>query len=325
MMKISFSSYKLNFAGRGARPCREGALLRFDFDNGEVGYADCHPWPELGDVALAEQLKLLGTGVHTNLTSQSMIFGILDAHARLNKKNLFSGLSIPESHYLFIEPSPDNDRDILEIPSKGFKYIKIKVGRDPSSEIPILKRWIQSLIPLGCRLRLDFNCKLSSQEFLNYLKQLGNMKEGIDFYEDPCPFDPLAWEHIRKQYGIKLACDRDSYHALHHPASCDVLVIKPAVQKVRSFLSHPLHGRKLVFTSYLDHPLGQLSAAYAAAAAAKERVHDIETCGLLSHHVYEPCPFQRYLTHERATLNAPEGYGFGFDELLGGQSWKPLN
>jgi len=50
----------------GARP-REGALLRV----GE-GFADVHPWPELGDAPLDEQLALLSHGQTTPLTRRSL-------------------------------------------------------------------------------------------------------------------------------------------------------------------------------------------------------------------------------------------------------------
>src|SRR5260221_7143857 len=61
-------------AGEGAR---RGALL-----NADGGYADIHPWPELGDASLDEQLALLSTGETTALTAQSLRAGAADAPPR---------------------------------------------------------------------------------------------------------------------------------------------------------------------------------------------------------------------------------------------------
>jgi O-succinylbenzoate synthase len=41
---------------------RQGALLKIVFADHLVGYADCHPWPELGDIPLAEQVALFSQG-----------------------------------------------------------------------------------------------------------------------------------------------------------------------------------------------------------------------------------------------------------------------
>ena len=49
----------------GAAP-RQGALLRAG-----DGFADMHPWPELGDAPLDEQLALLARGETTPLTRRS--------------------------------------------------------------------------------------------------------------------------------------------------------------------------------------------------------------------------------------------------------------
>ena len=50
----------------GART-REGALIRVG-----DGFADVHPWPELGDAPLDEQLALLARGETTPLSERSL-------------------------------------------------------------------------------------------------------------------------------------------------------------------------------------------------------------------------------------------------------------
>jgi O-succinylbenzoate synthase len=76
---------------REGAPCiREGALLRND-----DGFADVHPWPELGDAPLDEQLALLADGQITPLTRASLQCAALDRNARRRGVSLFEGLTIP--------------------------------------------------------------------------------------------------------------------------------------------------------------------------------------------------------------------------------------
>src|SRR5687768_6861088 len=88
---------------------REGALLRVD-----DGFADVHPWPELGDLPLDSQLALLVRGEITPLTAASVRLARLDGDARRRGISLFEGLTIPLSHW------PGND------PPPGFDTVKTK-------------------------------------------------------------------------------------------------------------------------------------------------------------------------------------------------------
>ena len=87
---------------------RHGALIRVD-----DGFADIHPWPELGDAPLDEQLAMLARGETTPLTRASLKFAAIDAAARRDGRGLFEGLTIPPSHW----PGPD--------PPDGFDTVKI--------------------------------------------------------------------------------------------------------------------------------------------------------------------------------------------------------
>src|SRR5690242_8481054 len=87
----------------GARP-RHGALIRAG-----DGVADVHPWPELGDAPLDEQLALLARGEMTPLTARSLACATLDARARVAGRSLFDGLTIPPSHWPGDDPPPEFD------------------------------------------------------------------------------------------------------------------------------------------------------------------------------------------------------------------------
>ena len=197
---------------------RHGALIRVD-----GGFADVHPWPELGDVPLDEQLARLARGEATSLTAASLRFAAIDAVARREGRSLFEGLTVPRSHW----PGAD--------PLEGFDTVKLKsIDR----------------IPDDVRLRIDFNATLTPDEFVRIAATLP--RERIDFIEDPCPYDASTWRVLRDRTGLRLALDRGT-----GTEDVDVLVVKPAVQEI------PPSRAEIIITSYMDHPLGQLCAAYA--------------------------------------------------------------
>lgn len=313
-MKIEFAPYTLqNVQGNTHR---EGALLRFTFDNGSIGYADCHPWHELGDLPLTEQISQLSQNKFTSLTQRSLYFAQLDAHARSNKINLFNGLTIPSSHYLLPNLLKWNLTILSEILEQQFTHVKIKLGDDLPNEINRLKalfKWI-SVHPI--KIRLDFNLKLSQEQFRNFLEEISPWKNHIDFCEDPFSFDLNSWKEMQN-LGFKLACDAFSEKALNHFASAAVCILKPAVQSEKPFLNNT--HQRLVVTSYLDHPFGQLCAAY---IAAKNK--NSEVCGLLSHRGYQKNAFSEQLSWNSPQFNSPSGTGFGFDDLLVKQLWKAI-
>jgi o-succinylbenzoate synthase len=251
---------------------RHGALLRVD-----GGFADVHPWPELGDAPLDEQLALLQRGQTTALTRASLRLAAVDADARRLGVSLFEGLTIPLSHW------PGND------PPAGFDTIKIKGVME---------------LPDHVRVRIDFNARLTADEFLRVAATLP--RERIDFIEDPCPYDRERWAELRSRTGLRLALDR-------FEGDADVLVHKPALQT-----AWPEHN-DVVVTSYMDHPVGQFGAAWVAASHRTNA-----RCGLFTHVLYEPDAFLERVASEGARLLPPRGTGIGFDDLLERLPWTSI-
>jgi O-succinylbenzoate synthase len=199
---------------------REGALIRVG-----DGFADVHPWPELGDAPLDEQLALLARGETTPLTARSLLCAEIDGAARVAGRSLFEGLTIPPSHWPGDDPPP------------GFDTVKLKSA---------------DRLPDNVRLRIDFNSRLRPEEFIFIAEALP--RERVDFVEDPCPSDGGTWSALRETTGLRLALDRGVAEE-----GVDVLIVKPAIAEV------PRDGREIVITSYMDHPIGQFFAAYVAA------------------------------------------------------------
>lgn len=310
-MKIFYAPYELK--GKFPFASRNGALLKVIFENGMTGYADCHPWTELGDKPLSEQLSLLLQGDCTSLTKQSLQFAKIDGEARINGKNIFTNLTVPPSHWFlksFEEPIPN-----------GFSLCKIKVGKNLDEEFKQLPNFFKN-IPENVSVRLDFNNRTDYRTFLRYIEVLSTFAQQIDYIEDPFAYDPGEWEGIQKKYAIQLGCDFRSECYYRNVSSHSITVIKPAVQDDLSIIND---SQFVVYTSYLDHPIGQLAAAYSAAIAAKEYPKKILTCGLITHHVYQDNPYSEDLSIDGNRLIPPViGTGFGFNEQLKRENWIQL-
>lgn len=258
---------------------REGALLRV-----EDGFADLHPWPELGDAPLDEQLAMLARGTTTPLSAASLRCAAIDGDARRRGVSLFAGLTIPESHWPGADPPPE------------FDTVK-------------LKRLVA--FPPHVRIRLDFNARLTPAEFSRLAESLP--RERIDFVEDPCPYAHDVWRTLRGRTGLRLAFDIQPATRDPAPDAFDVLIHKPARQT-----AFPAH-EDVVVTSSMDHAIGQF---YSAWVAASHDVNS--RCGLMTHALYEPDAFFERIERDGARLLAPRGTGLGFDDLLERLPWKSI-
>ena len=203
-MKISCCRYRLTpMASIGAIASsepREGALLKVDFPGIGVGYADCHPWPELGDLPLLGQLQKLSSLETTPLTSRSLSFAQVDAQARSQGISLFQEIQIPSSHFLVPKPELLESLKLEDLSSQGFRQIKIKLGREPKGEAKLLLKVFPVFLKLGLKMRLDFNSSLSVESFEQFLEELGPARECLDFIEDPFVFESIQFLNYNIHY-----------------------------------------------------------------------------------------------------------------------------
>lgn len=319
-MKIAYHTYVLKakslLNNRSNQTLREGALLKIHFDQGFIGYADCHPWVELGDLPLMQQLSLLKQKVLTSLTQSSIHWAHLDAEARSQNRSLLAHQSIPPSHFLIIDLLSFQSQDVANLAEQGYTHIKVKLGR-------YLLQETNHLIHLFSHspfiLRLDFNEKLTKNSCITFLQEIGELKGSIEFIEDPFPFNPIDWKVVQQQFNIAFACDREVISAIHWPEVASFFVIKPAIQAQKLICQLP--PEKIIITTYLDHPLGQMAAAY---VASQLPTMPIRPHGLLSHHAYESNAFSRYLSWEGAHFTIAPGSGWGYDNELDSLEWRQL-
>jgi o-succinylbenzoate synthase len=358
--RIDFSPYELkasrvvsplSFHKKQESSVRRGALLRVEFQNG-FGYADLHPWEELGDESLERQLKGLASGQPCRLGQIALGFASLDAEARAEGRSLFSRfiprensqsrIEFPENHRLLGALLGDGQNDLREeslrsIWEQGFRALKIKLSRDWRSELLVLQESVPGLAPF--HLRLDFNGQLSPEEFFHFCEALpAQLLAVIEFVEDPIPFDVEKWNQLGDS--LPLALDRlphpdiQSTDRLQKQISelrASWLIWKSAAtsQKlVQAWIGERESNAKVCVTSYLDHPLGQMAALYSALdllAQSKNEAFQLGRCGLASHLVYEKSDFSESLVMKGSRLLPTSGTGFGFDELLAKQNWKSLS
>lgn len=199
--KIYFSKYRLSWKdqalGKSKGASREGALIRV-----EGGYADLHPWPELGDENLETQLELLCMGRPSLLGRRSLYYADLDSRARRAGQSLFKDLGSPKSHFLW-----DEKTSLETLRAEGFEKLKIKV----SAQRPIqeLKQVLTQAAESGFRLRLDANFTFSESTATEFFGVLGeNILNAIEFVEDPFPFEDSQWRRFSEKFKLALAWDQ---------------------------------------------------------------------------------------------------------------------
>lgn len=301
---------------RSVRRDHEGALIRVGAEN--FGYGCIHPWSELGDVHLDETLRLLAAGQLTELSRRALTCAHDDSEARRAGVHLFDGLTVPRSHATLMM----DDACFQSAVDAGFDRVKVKVGRDLKEESEFIHRQASQFPNL--RWRLDFNGCLDLLSVQKFLAALGGDVRGrIDFIEDAYLHNTAPEVDAMGPYDIAMAVDRDIESAC---GDFGVAIIKPAVNVVDPILKQAAEcGRRVVLTSYMDHPVGQCFAAWEAAKAQKDHPGLVDACGLVTHGLFAPNAFSDALGVPTPEFHPPAGTGLGFDDLLKSLPWKRLN
>ena len=290
----------------------EGVLIKVG-----DGYGCMHPWPELGDVPMDRLLGILRDGGTTPIIRAALQCAREDGKARVEGRSLFENLAVPQSHATLMLNEGDFDQAV----AAGFSTVKVKMGRDLVKEREFILAQAERFPEL--RWRLDFNGLLGQvgieEELQSYPK---SFRDKIDFLEDPCVYSRAIWKGLRTRYDIPLAVDRDV-----EAANGDVsfVILKPAVNILKRVLEQAhLNSWTAVFTSYMDHPIGQAYAAWKAAKAAEQYPGMVGICGLMTQSLFEPNDFIIRMGEAQPKFQAPQGCGLGFDDLLETLPWKRL-
>lgn len=310
----------------GARRQRDGVLVKHEWGIGEFGFSDLHPWPEFGELELSEQIRILRTGGTTPLLERSLELNQIDARARAEKRSLFFGLTLPQSHRLIMDVEELTSQTMELVEAKGFRIIKLKMGRDLDTETKKLKSIAEKY---SLKWRLDFNGRVTAGTFTSWWQSLPEaFKAKIDFVEDPCAEDSLGidgpwasdWRSLAEASIriLKPARDKSTRDKWTRDRSSRDKLPQDKVASLDQY-------QRVLFTHSLDHPLGQAFALWQAAQSYQLWNCSPEICGLAAPECYQPDMFSEYWHSEGPVMFAPSGLGIGFDEILARLPWQRLN
>ncbi|MBK1834104.1 enolase C-terminal domain-like protein [Roseibacillus ishigakijimensis] len=317
---IYIARYRLRSAtglsSRRTSPDHPGALIQLNH-----GFACLHPWPELGDPTLEKCLADLAGKRRWPLVRRALRCAEMDAAARLNEDWMFEEMEIPPSHFTL--PTTDSDL-LLTATEQGFDTIKLKIGRNLSQEGHFLRE--QSTLWPRLRWRLDANEKPKREEIRDFLLALPDeIRERIDFVEDPCPFGEDSWQKLHRETRVPLAIDREAAPNVSSRQSAQYVIIKPALDEPWLLAEAAAgKGQRVVVTSYLDHPFGQSFAAWEAGRLALQFPGLVTTCGLQTHHLFQSNAFTKALGPVQPGFQPVAWTGLGFDEQLDSLRWEKL-
>ena len=329
MINFWYSYYELSPSGLlGALAgdhVRKGALLKVQWPNEKIGYADIFPWPELGDADIETQITALSKGKVSALVEQSIWLAKRDADLRVKGKNAFAGAAKVKNHYLISDLSKFTDNTMGNLRQAGFTTLKIKVGRDIEEEVAFVQR---SLRQNPITIRLDFNARTNFQDYERFMTQLSQAERArIEYSEDPFPWDPEAWKEasVFAPVAMDNEYEKVNWDKLKGPPPFKVMVIKPARQDLDKTLKIVnKYAMRMVVTSAMDHPVGVAHACHVAAELKKFYPNTLLDCGCLTLKVYRPNEFFSRVQTNGPYLTGINGTGIGFDDLLTKVPWEPL-
>ncbi|NUN04565.1 MAG: hypothetical protein HUU57_02275 [Bdellovibrio sp.] len=327
MIQFFFSPYKLKPIGNlnAASPAtdREGVLLKVQWADGAVGYADLHPWPEFGDISLADQLADLRRGRMSAQVEQCVWLARKDAQLRKDKKSIFDGVDKIKNNYLVTDYKKIQPGFLDEIKKEGFSTLKLKMGHNLQGEAAALSH----VAAAGLKIRLDFNALGRWQIFEKFMSNVPlTVRAHIEYVEDPFPFDTNTWQDAQKlvRIAIDSQYDKVPWQTMNH-APFDVIVVKPAKMDVDTAMSRcEKFNLKATITSYMDHPVGVLSALGIAMELKKKYGEMILDAGCFTHRLFQMDVFSAELSNQGPYFMKTKGTGVGFDDLLGALPWQPL-
>lgn len=311
-MKVSFYTLKIN------HQLIEGALI---FD--EQGYAVVQPWTSLGDPSLSFLLKDLHTQKKTSLVQRALELLKIDGDARSKGKSLLPAKSSPSHLYLDLR----SDSLLLKFQTaleEGIELFKFKIGIDIVKELLALKTIQRDFLNSKFKIRLDANQRfLSFKEASSFLQNFEkSLLERIDFLEDPFRGSPDEWSNLKENFHLRLAHDfaDESFRDL-----CDFWILKPTRNNPQTLMDLAIQkNKKVVFTTALDHELGQLVCLSVADEFQKKYPSIVQEGGFLSFSEVEG--LGACLSRKKNLLDFEDlrGPGFGCEKLFLNRKWTDL-
>lgn len=276
-MKIFTHSYFLTplsaLNAKVSQNFRKGLLICVEDQAGVRGYADLHPWPELGDNDLDS------VGMQHPLFQAAISNAQADLVARSANTSLLEGADKIFSHFLCSDINSKNIESrlkSLEQSQSCYSKIKVKCGSDLEAELLFLEKCLDLF---AGEIRLDFNSSLTATEYRKFIARFSdNLQKRIEFIEDPCRFDAGQWHELHQI--IPLACDFPQIENLtlsKWPFA--YRIVKPSRMKPESIDFWKNAGINIVVTSSMSHGLDILQSL-AVALKFPDQVHGLQTFDL---------------------------------------------
>ncbi len=294
-MKIDFSPYELIRKSKANAKVEDvtqkGSLIRLTDANQNWGVADICPWPALGDLDLASEIKNKGS-----LYLRAIELALEDLQARKENKSLLRDQWVKNNILV-------NDYHNFNFNNSLLKNCVLKIKGD--QRIEELLRVLNAL-PVVKSLRIDFNAVLSVEEFQFFLKSYQGLNK-IEYIEDPTDFNETMW--FQWNQIIPLAAD-----FVKAQSGYTYKMIKPSRESV-------VTSKKITITSAMDHPVG---VAHALRMAQKQAQNE---SGLLTLDLYETTAFHSYFIYQNQdeinfSPQALNDTGIGMTAELCKLSWR---
>lgn len=327
-MKISYSPYTLkpvqHLSALAHQGDRYGVLLKVEWPDGLVGYADLHPWTEFGDPTWEEQLAGIRQGHISTMLEQSIWMARKDAQLRQQAKNAFEGLTTVKNNYIISDIMTEPDSLVARLKSEGFETVKLKVGRDLQKEAELI-----SLLGRdgAFKLRLDFNAVGTWQTYERFMSSLDKVAlQRVQYVEDPFPFDPQAWTEAKRFAPIAIDNEISKVDLKKLKGKpFDVVILKPAKMDVSSTVQNCIiHDLKITVTSYMDHPVGVIHALAIASDLKKAHPQRILDAGCMTIKLFQMDAYSAEVVVSGPYLKRPPGRGIGFDQFLAKEPWTQV-
>jgi len=218
----------------------ESVLVRIETDSGHAGYGSASPSPPItGETAEGIRLVIEGCiaqqiagcsiedfeatmlRLHNALAGNTSakaavdialydlygqfckapVYELLGGHRRKLTTDITISVNEPEEMLL----------ESLDAVKRGFKTLKVKVGKDPSNDIEAL-RLIREGIGDGIVLRIDANQAWTPQEAVRILKKIEDAGIRIELVEQPVQGHDLeGLRHVRENVSIPVVADESAF------------------------------------------------------------------------------------------------------------------
>ena len=219
----------------GARTIAENVFLRVTLANGEQGYGEAAPFPEVGGETRESCLRalhqigkiVLGRSAASHkevgrlLSEQALLYpaarcgletAVIDAHCRASNIpmwQLWGGADVRTRETDITIPITDLNKTVALARgwhAKGFRLFKMKIGKDVESDIRRLEA-VHRTLP-GISFIGDGNQGFSRQDCLIFAREVKRFGGTMVLLEQPVVRDDLdSMAAIRRETGIPVAAD----------------------------------------------------------------------------------------------------------------------